>query len=193
LNEDFKKWDAINECNQNRYDLQSQIIEDTLNTSNHSLNELLKKMRTKGEPVIYLSGTRLDHDYVLGSNDIGTAISVLPQDGYKAAVPGYHPGSTEVYVIFQGSLCIETLQNGSVNAINCGQFDVYVIPPGECHRVTFDPQRLAASYLVKTNPSHEPKVIRCDGCTYYEDKCTCPLNKSWQQDELRINEEKRKS
>lgn len=71
-------------------------------------------MRTKGESAIYLCGTCLDNDYGFGSNDIGTAISALPEDGDKAAEPCFHPGSTEVYIIFQGSLCIETLNNGFI-------------------------------------------------------------------------------
>jgi len=185
VKEDFQKWKE-----KTRYDRQTDIVKKALSTPQHSLNKLLDLMRSKGEAAIYLCGTRLDNDYGFGSNDIGTAISVLPEDGDKALEPGYHPGSTEVYIIFQGSLVIETLVQGSLQAHNYGQFDVIVLPPGVCHRVRFEAERCAASFIVKTNPHHEPKVVRCKDCVYFTDKSQCALARSWQKDEERIRQAK---
>lgn len=164
-------------------DMQTHIISQTLNEKDQSLDEMLRLMREKKEPVIYLCGTRLDHNYCLGSDDISFTISVLPQDGCKAATPGYHPGSTEMYVAFQGSLIIESLKSGSITSEVSGQFNFVVLPPGQCHRVRYEPQREAASLIIKTNPHHEPKVIRCQECTYYKHPDEdCFLCKSWLQE-----------
>jgi|GEM_PF-6248013 len=175
----FKKWESKTDAGVSRYERQTDIIGKALNSSDHNLDELIRLMRETGESSLYLFGTRLDNDYGFGSNDLGTAISVLPQDGPKAAEPGYHPGSTEVYIVFQGSLVIESLDRMCLRAHNYGQFDVLVIPPGQCHRVRNEPERQAASFIVKTNPHHKPGVVRCNDCTYYNKQDDCPVRSSW--------------
>ncbi|NIP98352.1 MAG: hypothetical protein GWO24_35055, partial [Akkermansiaceae bacterium] len=97
--------------NQDDYPAQSEIVTRALSTPDHSLDELIRLMRETGQPALYLAGSRLDHDYCFGSTDVGMLLSVLPEDSPKAAEPGYHPGSTEVYIPFQGSLVIEFLEN----------------------------------------------------------------------------------
>lgn len=192
MKEDFPKWPDTKKTDeekveaQGHYDEQSTIIKEACGTGNHSLNRLIELMRERGESAIYLCGTRLDSDYCFGSDDLGTAISALPQDGEKAAEPGFHPGSTEVYVIFQGSLVMEFLEDGHLSTQNCGQFDVVVIPPGQCHRVRNELEREAASFIVKTNPHHKPGVLRCDKCSCYSDPKKCPVHTSWlrEKDEL---------
>jgi len=181
VSEDFKQWNE-EVGGEKRYDRQTDILKRALATSNHSLDTLLHLMRSTGEAAVYLCGTRLDNAFGFGSNDLGLAISAQPQDGDKAAEPGYHPGSTEVYTIFQGSLVMELLDDGNLHAVNCGQFDVLVIPPGQCHRVRFEPEREAASFIVKTNPHHKPGVIRCNDCTYFSNPTDCSVHRSWNRE-----------
>ena len=178
----FKKWDKQRNDGTAHYDMQSGLLKDVLNSEGHRLNELLRLMREKNEPVIYLCGTRLDNDFGFGSDDLGLAISVLPQDGDKAAEPGYHPGSTEIYVTFQGSLVIEHLEHNIIKSEPLGQFGIRVILPGQCHRVRNEPQREAASLIIKTNPHHKPGVIRCKDCSYYKNPEDCLFCRSWKRE-----------
>jgi mannose-6-phosphate isomerase-like protein (cupin superfamily) len=109
-------------------------------------------------------------------------LSLLPEDGRKAAEPGYHPGSTEVYVTFQGSLVMECLVDGDVRDTTVVTNDVLILPPGQCHRVRHDRHGRAASLIVKTNLGARPRVVRCDDCTYYRDKNDCSLHERWRDD-----------
>ena len=136
-------------------------------------------MRATKQGSVYLAGMRLDNDHCLGSGDIGWSLSVLPEDADKASVPGYHPGSTEVYVTFQGNLVMEFLEDGRVQERRLGPFDTFTMPPGLCHHVRPDSKTAATSLIVKTNLHHKPGVIRCDNCTYYSDPTACPLHRSW--------------
>jgi len=106
--------------------------------------------------------------------------------GVKGAEPGYHPGSTETYTVFQGSLVMELLDRDDVHTINSGQFAVLVIPPGQCHRIRNEPEREAASLIVKTNPHHKPGVVRCNDCTYFRDPTDCSLHRSWVDEKGRL-------
>lgn len=166
----FKKWD-----NTARYEKQSKIIADALGDDDHALDRVLEGMEEGKEAAIYLCGGQLDNDYCFGSGDVAVVLSKLPEDGFKAALPGYHPGSTEVYVVFQGSLIIEFLDGGTLKTVNYGQFDIAVIPPGQCHRVRNEPGRRAASLIVKTNPRHKPGAVRCDNCIYHPNGEGCIL------------------
>jgi hypothetical protein len=187
----FERWDGKRSDGKRHDEVQTEILAKSFQEGGQSLDALLGLMREQGEAVIYLCGSRLDNDYCLGSHDISFAISVLPQDGCKAARPSYHPGSTEVYVAFQGSLIIESLHQGSIKSEVSGQFNFVVIPPGQCHRVRYEPQREAASLIVKTNPHHEPKAVRCDNCTYYRHpEEDCILCKSWLQEQEIYKESK---
>lgn len=168
------KWDKAD-----KYAAQSDLVRQALATPEHSLNELLALMRRHGQAAVYLSGSRLDNDYCFGSEDVGMLLSVLPEDATKAAEPGYHPGSTEVYLTFQGNLVMECLENGHVQEKSVDDNAVLVVSPGQCHRVRHDGQRQAASLIVKTNLRHHPSVVRCDTCTYYPDRTTCPLFQRW--------------
>jgi mannose-6-phosphate isomerase-like protein (cupin superfamily) len=173
------KWD-----NAAKYEAQTKVVEAALKTPEHFLDNLLAAMRRTNQPAVYLSGTRLDNDYCFGSLDVGVLFSVLPEDGH-APTPGFHPGSTEVYATFQGSLVMECLENGQVvdKAVAAGE--VLVLPPGQCHRVRRDPDQKAASVILKTNLRYEPDVLRCfdkDGrhqCTQYTDVTVCPLHQRW--------------
>ena len=168
------KWDR-----QDSYDAQSQIVKQALATADHSLDVLLRLMRSGGQSSVYLSGTRLDNGFCFGSEDLGMLLSVLPEDAEKAAEPGYHPGGTEVYVTFQGSLLLECLVNGEVLVRAASKDEIVIIPHGQCHRVRFNAQQQAASLIAKTNLMHKPGVIRCNDCTYYQDKTSCPLFQRW--------------
>jgi len=179
----FKKWDKQRDDGITHYDMQTKLLKEALSSDEHHLDQLLRLMRQNSESVIYLCGTRLDNEFGFGSNDLGLAISVLPQDAYKAAEPGYHPGSTEVYVIFQGSLIIEYLDRETIKSESLGQFRIRVIPPSQCHRVRNERERKAASLIVKTNPHHKPGVIRCPHCTYYKNPEDCLLHRSWIQEQ----------
>ncbi len=178
----FERWTAVNCDGECRYDIQTRLIGDVLATPTQELQRLLTSMRTLGEPCIYLAGTRLDNNFTLGSTDLGLAISVLPEDGPKAATPAYHPGSTELYVVIQGELVLESLEDGIVRSRPYRQHDVVVIPPGQCHRVRRQPGTQAASLIVKTNLAFEPGVVRCPDCTYYPVPAPCPLHISWAQE-----------
>lgn len=188
MKEEFRTWPETRsdprqkQEAQEHYEAQSRIVAAVL-AGDRRLDTLLAEMRRLGESALYLSGTRLDNEHCLGSNDLGLAVSVLPEDGEKAADPGYHPGSTEVYVVFQGSLIMESLQEGRLHTENCGQFSVRVIPPGQCHRVRHEPERPAASLIVKTNLHHKPGVVRCRECTHFPRPEECPLHRSWRQEQ----------
>jgi len=158
-----------------RYASQSESVKKALDSEEHSLNELLDLMREKGEAALYLAGSRLDNDFGFGSQDIGWLLTVMPEDGEKASVPGYHPGSTEVFVTFQGELTVECLEDGEVVEKPLSRGEVLVLPPGQCHRVQPDPEKVAASLVVKTNLEAKPSVVRCADCTYYQDPADCPL------------------
>ena len=173
------KWDNA-EC----YAKQSEIVKQALATPDHSMDALLQLMRQTGEAAVYLSGTRLDNDFCFGSRDVGVLLSVLPQDAH-AFTPGYHPGSAEVYITFQGSLVMECLEDGTVRDKTVGANRALVLPPGQCHRVCYEAQGEAASVIVKTNLSATPSVVRCDDCTYYPDKTTCPLYQRWAEKPIR--------
>lgn len=168
------KWDR-----HDKYAAQSDIVRQALATPAHSLDELLRLMRQSGNPAVYIAGTRLDNDYCFGSTDVGILLSLLPEDAQKAAEPGYHPGSTEVYITFQGNLVMECLQDGRVSDRDVGGGEVLVLPPGQCHRVRYDAQGHAASIIVKTGLKAKPSVVRCDNCTYYRDKTACALHQRW--------------
>jgi len=166
------------------YLAQSEIVQRSLATEDHSLDNLLDQMRKTQQHAVYLSGTRLDSIYCFGSLDVGVLFSVLPEDKH-APDPGYHPGSTEVYVTFQGSLVMECLENNCVVEKKVSSNDVLVLPAGQCHRVRYDPEGQAASLIVKSNLRHEPDVLRCtdkDGkhqCGKYPDLTQCPLHERW--------------
>ena len=166
--------------NAERYAAQTDIVRQALATPEHSLDSLLGLMRGSGQAAVYLSGTRLDNDYCFGSEDVGLLLSVLPEDAQKAAEPGYHPGSTETYVTFQGSLVMECLEEGAVEAKEVGGDGnpVLVLPPGQCHRIRND-RTTAASVIVKTHLSRKPSVVRCDACGYFPDPKDCALHNRW--------------
>lgn len=161
-----------------RFAAQTEIIRQTLATPTHMLDTLLEQMRQTGQSALYLSGSRLDHAYGLVSGDLGILLSVLPEDGEKAALPGYHPGSEETYHPFQGQLTLEILVHGKVQVRELRAFETYTIPAGQCHRVRLTPQNRAASLIVKTNLHYKPGVVRCASCTYYAEKDLCPLIQS---------------
>jgi mannose-6-phosphate isomerase-like protein (cupin superfamily) len=175
----FQRWDAVDASGEDRYAVQTRLIREVLAAPARALDELLALMRTSGESCVYLAGTRLDNDFGLGSRDLGLALSVLPEDGPKAAVPAYHPGSTEVYVVIEGALVLEYLEDGQVRSRRCRQHEVAVIPPGRCHRVRRQPGERAASLIVKTALDQAPAVVRCAACTYYPENTDCPLHTAW--------------
>jgi hypothetical protein len=177
----FPRWDALRtEDGRSHYEVQSEILDEA--KSEQSLDCLLLLMRHRQEAAIYLSGTRLDNDHCLGSHNIGMLLSVMPEDGTKAAIPGYHPGSTEVYVTFQGEVTLEVLEQGSLLRKTANASSVVVLPPGQCHRVRIEPGRPATSLIVKTNLQHKPAVVRCESCGYFSNPQDCPLHRSWRDD-----------
>ena len=149
-----------------------------------ALSELISLMRHHGEASIYFSGRRQDHRYCLSSDELGLALSVLPEDACKAAEPGFHPGSTEVYCVIEGALSIDTLhRGGAVVNKSLTRGEILVIPPGRCHRVKRAGESDAASLIVKTNLWAEPPVVRCDNCSYYATPSGCSLHQSWQAEQ----------
>ena len=175
----FARWSKKDGNGRFKFDKQTDLVNQALSHAGQPLNELLRLMHQESEGSLYLAGKRLDSSYCFGSKELGLVISSLPDDGKKAAEPGYHPGSTEVYIVFQGELVIELLNGDKVDRLTCHQFDVHVIQPGTCHRVRFDPKRAAASLIVKTNLKFEPEVIRCRSCTYFDRPEICQLHQSW--------------
>jgi mannose-6-phosphate isomerase-like protein (cupin superfamily) len=175
----MQKW-----TEEERYEKQSELIRKALVSEGHALDTLLEGMRESGESAVYLCGSRLDHDFCFGSEDVGVLLSVLPEDSAKAAVPGCHPGSTEAYVTFQGHLTIEYLDHGRLETRDVEQYETVVLPPGQCHRIQPNLGRRAASIVVKTNLSHEPGVVRCAECGYFSDPADCSLHRSWKADDV---------
>jgi hypothetical protein len=178
----FRRRDDKDELGQLYYDKQSDIVSAALKHPGQPLNELLRLMRHNGMGSLYLAGRRLDSQFSFGSDEVGLAVSALPEDGLKAAVPGYHPGSTEVYVVFQGSLVLELLSGSSVKDVLCTQYTAQVIPPGVCHRVRLQPDTTASSLIVKTHLKFEPVVQRCTDCGYFDEPAKCPLHLAWSKE-----------
>ena len=171
----FAKWN-----DEVRYRTQTDLIRKALSTDGHELDALLAGMEaSENEGTIYLCGGRLDNDYCFGSDDLGLLISKLPKGGAKAGIPGYHPGSTEIWVILQGGLTLGWLDQGALESRSCSGSDVVVIPPGRCHRALDATGREAAALIIKTNLCHKPGVVRCQGCTYFRAGAGCPLRASW--------------
>jgi mannose-6-phosphate isomerase-like protein (cupin superfamily) len=171
----FAKWN-----DETRYRVQTDLIRAALGTDGHELDALLAGMEaSKNEGTIYLCGRRLDNEYCFGSDDLGLLISKLPKGGAKAGIPGYHPGSTETWVILQGGLTLGWLDQGELRSKSYSRSDVVVIPPGQCHRVDDAFGREAASLIVKTNLRHEPGVVRCQECTHFGTLAECPVRASW--------------
>jgi mannose-6-phosphate isomerase-like protein (cupin superfamily) len=171
----FAKW-----TDETRYRIQTDLIRAALSTDGHELDALLAGMEASAhEGAIYLCGSRLDNDYCFGSDDLGLLICKLPRGGAKAGIPGYHPGSTEVWIIVQGNLTLGWLDKGTLQSRRCTRSDVVVISPGQCHRVLDAPHREAASLIVKTNLRHQPGVVRCQQCAHYSVPAECPLRVSW--------------
>jgi mannose-6-phosphate isomerase-like protein (cupin superfamily) len=164
-----------------RYAVQTEIVRQSLAHPEHSLQNLINLMRSTGEAAVYFSGTRLDSDYCFGSEEVGLVLSVLPEDGLKAAQPGYHPGSMEVYVTFQGSLTMEYLDEGEVIVTEVKPNIALILPPGQCHRVCNNGTE-AASVVVKTNLRHQPGVVRCGVCEYFTRPEDCALYQSWNRE-----------
>lgn len=171
----FAKWN-----DEARYRAQTDLIRAALSTDGHELDALLAGMEaSKNEGTIYLCGRRLDNEYCFGSDDLGLLISKLPKGGAKAGVPGYHPRSTETWVILQGALTLGSLDEGVLRRRSYRRSDVAVIPPGRCHRVLDAYGQEAAALIVKTNLRHEPEVVRCRECTHFGLPAECPVRAGW--------------
>ncbi|NUM46840.1 MAG: GNAT family N-acetyltransferase [Anaerolineales bacterium] len=170
---------VVKRAPEHMYQAQTALIQQTLATPHHALNTLLAQMRQTGQSAVYLSGTRLDHDYGFVSEDLGILLSVLPEDAPKADEPGYHPGSAETYFPFQGRLILEFLQDGAVVEKELTAYDSHTLLPGQCHRIRPSVPPQAASLIVKTNLHHRPSVVRCKECTYFSDPTQCLLHQRW--------------
>lgn len=85
-----------------RHDSVTKIVRDVLAPESHCLSDLVDCARRGEESFFYLARTRIDRAFGFGSNEGAIGLSVLPQEGAEAGVPGLHPGSSEVYVVFQG-------------------------------------------------------------------------------------------
>jgi mannose-6-phosphate isomerase-like protein (cupin superfamily) len=178
----FVRWTAVNADGEMRYEVQTRLVGDVLAAPAPELQQLLASMRSAAEPCLYLAGSRLDNGFAFGSRDIGLAISVLPEDGLKAATPAYHPGSTELYVLIEGELVLESLEDGAVRQRACRQHEIAIVPPGQCHRIRRQSGKQAASLIVKTNLAFQPAVVRCPDCLHYRTPEQCPLHISWAQE-----------
>lgn len=170
-----------------RFTAQTALLHQTFATPSHSLDTLLAHMRQTGQSAIYLSGSRLDHAYGFVSSDLGLLLSALPEDGVKAATPGYHPKSEETYHLFQGTITLEMLVEGEIQAKELHAYETYPIPAGQCHRVRPAPRQQAASLIVKTNLHSQPGVVRCNSCTYFANKTDCPLFQRHSIDETEVS------
>ena len=188
MSAEFLRWTAVNDDGEMRYEVQTRLIRDALAAPDQGLRQLLAAMRAAGESCLYLAGGRLDNAFAFGSTDLGLAISVLPEDGPKAATPAYHPGSTEIYVLIEGELVLESLDDGIVRSRVCRQYEIAVIPPGQCHRVRRQPETQTASLIVKTNLAFEPAAVRCSDCHYYRVPEQCALHSSWSQEASSLKE-----
>jgi hypothetical protein len=157
---------------------QSALVKSAFADPDHSLERLLHLMEAHGQGALYLSGSRLDHDFCLGSDELGALLFVLPADGDKAGVPGYHPGSTEIYTTFRGQLTMACLDvdRRLVESRVSTQNEIVVLPAGQCHRVRHAATTHAASFIVKTGLAHRPGVVRCDSCAYFADPADCALH-----------------
>lgn len=184
----FPRRDAVTDDGESLYALQSRLVAAALAEDDPSLDSLLAKMREAGPDAasLYLCGGRLDHDHAFGSRELGFLLSALPEDGAKCAVPGYHPASTEIQVVFQGSLVLEELIDGAVTDRPLARSEVHVIPPGRCHRVRRDRDRRAAAFVVKTNLVATPGVVRCADCDQVADPVHCPLRGNWEGETARF-------
>jgi len=185
--------------NSKEFAIQSDIIKQTLLSQETSLDKLIELMIKNAQPSLYLAGTVIDHEYFLATSDIAMSISILPLDAKKASMPAYHPNSTEAYIIFKGSLIMELAEHRSARPYTLRQYDIKVIPPGKCHRIKYEPAQSAASLIVKTNLTGDPKVVRCVdengnfACKRHKDPSKCPLFKSWLEEQKTLKNSKESS
>jgi len=164
---------------ESEYASQTAIIRQALDRPDHALNAVLDLMREREKGTIYLSGTRLDNDVCFGSGDIGILLMVMTEALPKASTPGYHPHSTELYVVFHGRLVMECLEDGDVRTYIAAGDEILKIPPGRCHRARAEPPTVSSSLIIKTNLGDKPGVVRCDSCAYFSDVGNCPLHQRW--------------
>ena len=112
---------------------------------------------------LYFAGAEGDHPYFLRNDRVAMGLAVLPEDADKAGLRKRHPHQTEVIVVLDGTLRLEVTKN-SGQPVQCvlAQGDVYVIEPGECHRILPVEGQDAAFLFIKTNPAQEPRGEDCD-------------------------------
>ena len=112
---------------------------------------------------LYFAGAEGDHPYFLKNDRVAMGLAVLPEDAEKAGLRKRHPHQTEVIFVLDGTVRLEVAKNrGRQVQIDLAQGDVYVIEPGECHRITPVDGQDAAFLFVKTNPAEEPRGQDCD-------------------------------
>ena len=112
---------------------------------------------------LYFAGAGGDHPYFLRNDRVAMGLAVLPEDADKAGLRKRHPHQTEVIVVLDGTLRLEVAKNsGPPVRCDLAQGAVYVIEPGECHRITPVEGQDAVFLFIKTKPAQEPRAEDCD-------------------------------
>ena len=130
------------------------------------LDRLLEEMRKRGSTnrdfsYLYFAGAELDHPFFLRNDKVAVGISVLPQDAEKASISKRHPHQKEVLFILEGSLRLEIEEDGKLRGELLREGDVFVIQPGQCHRILPVDGQSGAFLFVKTQPAREPRGEAC--------------------------------
>jgi hypothetical protein len=146
-----------------KYLTESEIIKRALATKGHKFDSLIENMKKEKIGCLYLSGTRTDNDFCFGSDKLGFAISILPEDWEKSSVQGIHPESNEINLVIGGKVTFGQILNGQTieKTLEAGQHIEH--RKGTCHWVkSFEGDSIII--ILKTYLNKEPKVIRCAMC-----------------------------
>ena len=131
-----------------------------------SLQRLVSLMKERSQTKgylssIYFAGAYVDHPFFLKNDRIAVGIATLPEDAEKAGRRKRHPHQQEVIFVLDGRLRLEVDEGGEVAEKLLQQGDVFLIPPGQCHRIQADDELDAPDMFVKTNPPLEPRSEDC--------------------------------
>ena len=148
-----------------QYNSRQSLVESAF-AGGMTLEGLLTTMRERSrqDPLLsslYFCGAERDHPYFIHTDSLAAGFSVLPEDEPKSSVPKKHPHQNEVIVVLEGEVVLELLRNGEWHAETLKSPEVWVIPPGECHRILSSDKTRAAFLFVKTQPAAEPREELC--------------------------------
>jgi mannose-6-phosphate isomerase-like protein (cupin superfamily) len=147
------------------YEERQELVENAF-SAGMSLQQLAAHMRLRSHnnPVLsslYFAGADRDHPYFLHTDRVAVGIAVLPEDEPKSIIAKKHPHQTEIVVVLDGEMYLDTPTDGTWHPTDLAAGGVKVIPPGECHRIRSKENKEAAFLFIKTHPAEGPREEPC--------------------------------